>query len=203
VVVPAGAQSVTFSIPTTVQYDNTVSVGIVAAAAGWTRAAMLQILPKPLPFVPTLFSFISSLGDGIGQGQSVNYSPSNASFSAKSGCDGDVVEVVVSTSLANTWRAQFAAPKGSKIRPGSYVNATRYPFQAANTPGLSISGAGRGCNQSFGAFTVFQAEIEATGTVRRFRATFEQHCEQPTAPPLTGEVGVSDPPGQSTTFFCK
>jgi len=44
--------------------------------------------------------------------------------------------------------------------PGTYLNATRYPFQAANVPGLDVSGEGRGSNTLTGQFTIVQALYE-------------------------------------------
>src|ERR1700761_507255 len=38
----------------------------------------------------------------------------------------------------------LAVPQGQTLQPGFYSNATRYPFEAYNAPGLSLYGDGRG-----------------------------------------------------------
>jgi hypothetical protein len=73
--------------------------------------------------------------------------------------------------------------------PGTYEGATRYPFQAATVPGLSVYGNGRGCNTSTGRFIVHTAQFGSTGALERFHASFRQHCEG-SAPALTGEIVV-------------
>lgn len=69
----------------------------------------------------------------------------------------------------------------------AYEGATRYPFQSPTTPGLSVSGTGRGCNTLTGRFDVLEAVYGADGSVQRFAANFEQHCEGGTAA-LRGSV---------------
>jgi hypothetical protein len=89
------------------------------------------------------------------------------------------------------WSADFAAPFQQTLIPGFYDSATRFPFQASNTPGLNVSGAGRGCNVSGGRFDVLQAQYGSNGAVQSFDAMFSQYCENITAqgtPALYGRV---------------
>jgi hypothetical protein len=74
------------------------------------------------------------------------------------------------------WTLSFAAPAGSPLVPGTYEGAFRHPFQPAGSPGLSVSGEGRGCNTLTGRFVVHAIEKSGT-TLTRFEADFEQHCE--------------------------
>ena len=56
---------------------------------------------------------------------------------------------------------------------------------------MDIFGDGRGANQQFGSFTITDLLIDYTGatpTLVRFSATFVQHAESPSAPPLTGSI---------------
>src|SRR5207245_7963884 len=92
-----------------------------------------------------------------------------------------------SLNVVDWWDLDFAAPGNATLTPGSYLNATRFPFQAFNVPGLDVSGQGRGSNTLTGKFTVIQAVYEAGGAVGRFDATFEQHSEGATHA-LTGEI---------------
>jgi hypothetical protein len=79
---------------------------------------------------------------------------------------------------------------GNYLEPGFY-RAERYPFQHTGEGGLSIDMDFRGCDLITGTFTILESEIDySTGrpVVVSFAATFEQHCEQPDAPPLTGTL---------------
>lgn len=83
----------------------------------------------------------------------------------------------------------MAVPEGQELAVGAYENATRYPFQDPDVPGLDFSGDGRGCNQLTGRFTVLEADFTPDHYVERFHATFEQHCEGgPKA--LFGEIQI-------------
>lgn len=73
------------------------------------------------------------------------------------------------------WSLQFGAAGEVPLRAGSYRNATRFAFAAFN--GLDVSGSGRGCNRLTGRFDVLEVEYAADGSVLRFAADFEQHCE--------------------------
>ncbi len=85
------------------------------------------------------------------------------------------------------WSLDFKAPNGAELTPGPYEGAARYPFQSPATPGLDVSGSGRGCNNLTGRFDVLEAVYGADGSVQRFAADFEQHCEGG-APALRGSV---------------
>src|SRR5262249_15729600 len=94
------------------------------------------------------------------------------------------------------WYLDFPAPFDAPLTPGTYLNATRWPFQAAGVPGLNVSGDGRGSNTLTGNFTVTQALYAADGTVLRFAASFEQHSEG-MAPALTGTINYNQGGGPS------
>ncbi len=79
---------------------------------------------------------------------------------------------------ADWWYLDFAAPGGSVIVPGQYENATRWPFQAADEPGLAFSGNGRGNNKLSGSYQVFEAEYTSDGALKRFAADFTQYGEE-------------------------
>ena len=73
------------------------------------------------------------------------------------------------------------------LTAGTYTGAARFPFQASNQPGLSVSGDGRGCNTLQGSFEVKEVTYGPNGGVASFWATFEQHCEGMT-PAARGEI---------------
>ncbi len=88
----------------------------------------------------------------------------------------------------------FAAPSGEPLKVGEYTGAERYPFETVESPGLAVSGDGRGCNNDYGRFVVKDIHFAAAGKLDRFWALYEQHCESPAAPALFGEVRVGEPP---------
>jgi hypothetical protein len=135
-------------------------------------------------------SFVSDQSDYIGQGQTQLWEAPTATITARPLWASNQVEIhVVGSDTLNTidWTLDFAAPQDQQLLPGTYPNATRFPFQAPTTPGLSFYGCGRGCNTLSGQFTVMEAVYAVDGTVQRFHATFEQHCEGG-GPALRGEI---------------
>jgi Calx-beta domain-containing protein len=90
------------------------------------------------------------------------------------------------------WELDFAAPNNVPLGKGDYENAQRFPFQAPGVPGLSVWGAGRGCNTLTGSFIVSKAAYDLSGNVQHFSADFEQHCDGG-APALRGSVRVKAP----------
>ncbi len=126
----------------------------------------------------------SESGDYIGAGQSQTYLPSDGTFSVNT--NRNFVGISFS-SPTHFWSLSFQAPNGASLAVGSYLNATRYPFNGTNAPGLDVSGDGRGCNTLAGSFVIRQISFAPNGSLASFRAAFEQHCEGG-APALTGEI---------------
>jgi hypothetical protein len=65
---------------------------------------------------------------------------------------------------------------GVPLGVGVWNDAERWPFESADTPGLDVSGDGRGCNMLTGAFQIISLSI-ASGTVQELTATFRQYCD--------------------------
>ena len=80
----------------------------------------------------------------------------------------------------------------SRLVVGSYTGASRAAFQAAGSPGLEITGEGRGCNTLTGQFDVTELAFSPLGEITVFDATFEQHCEGLT-PALYGRIRIESP----------
>ena len=74
------------------------------------------------------------------------------------------------------WYFSLQAPTGAELRPGTYENALRWPFQGAS-PGLDFSGDGRGCNTLTGRFIIHDIAFDVAGQLQRIAVDFEQHCE--------------------------
>jgi hypothetical protein len=99
------------------------------------------------------------------------------------------------------WTLSFGVNQipGAALEVGSYTDAQRASFADEGHPGLDIGGDGRGCNTISGDFDITAFEYDCfvsasspTLHLRRFAATFEQHCDAGDAF-LTGSIDYSAP----------
>ena len=141
----------------------------IAATAGPAEAGVASLRIESEP------------GDFIGDGKRYYHRPSDGTFSsalwgAVTGTAVDITFRPPTFPFGENWRLAFAAPGGAPLTVGTYSGAAAHPFQAADVPGLNISGMGRGCNSITGSFVVH--EVTYTGdTVTALWVTFEQHCD--------------------------
>lgn len=147
-------------------------------------SANVTILDPNVPL--TVLSMYGQPGDFISPGQLI-ITVADATFTPSRNFDQGVSLFVHS---ADFWNLDFAGPTKTTLTPGDYENAQRFPFQPAGTPGLSVAGAGRGCNTLTGRFVVLNASYGANGDVQNFGADFEQHCEG-LSPALFGSIRVN------------
>ncbi len=136
----------------------------------------------------TALTLRSEEGDYIGQGQSTTYPEASGTFTATRNFDGGVS--VQYTGASESWSVDFAAPGGVDLAPGLYEKGTRFPFQEVDEPGLSISGAGRGCNELEGKFRIHEVTYGADDAVDAFAADFVQYCDGSPAK-LVGGIRVN------------
>jgi hypothetical protein len=175
-----------------------VSVACILVVCGWAIWSWIN-LPQEGTLSPpretkrdiTLLRgkiyFKSDQGDFIGQGATW----------VVTDVDGELTASVVNNSVSinfhgdDTWNFDFVSPKGKRIEVGTYEGATRAPFNSPTKPGLSVSGAGRGCNTLNGRFTVRQIIYSKDGHgIDRLAVDFEQHCEA-MRPALSGSIEVN------------
>jgi hypothetical protein len=130
----------------------------------------------------TRVNMTSDPGDYIGQGRPWSYTFANAWIGA--GGTRQYLGFGIEGADATWWSASFVPAYGDIIAPGTYLNATRYPFNGTG-PGMDISGNGRGCNTLTGQFTVNSVNWWSDGRLRSASVSFEQHCEGAT-PALRG-----------------
>lgn len=121
---------------------------------------------------------ISQSGDYIGQGQT--YVTTNQSDLTLSGSAAQI------QLTAFGYYIYFSGPGGTNLAVGTYTNAARWPFNGGS-PGLSIFGNGRGCNNVCGSFQILELHTDGSGNVDRFWVTFTHICECSMAP-MTGEL---------------
>src|SRR5947208_1216385 len=125
----------------------------------------------------TLLFLNSEAGDYSGQGTGRLITSADGTFTASRNFDNGVNVDFAGNAPGDFWSVDLAAPASATLVPGVYEGATRWPFQAAGAPGLSVSGDGRGCNTLTGRFVVLEATYDVNGKVQSFAADFEQHCE--------------------------
>jgi hypothetical protein len=153
---------------------------------GAPRSSSIQVLRHTVSVAQraavggSFLSFVSDTGDFIGQGWTLLLETPTSTLTPRLDPSRRNISfsIVGSDGLSTlSWTLDLAAPQGQQLVPGTYLSATRYPFQAPTVPGLTFSGDGRGCNQLSGQFTITEAVYGGDGSVQRFRVTFEQHCE--------------------------
>jgi len=90
------------------------------------------------------------------------------------------------------WTAEMTSGQQTKaLGVGMYANASRAAFAPPGTPGLDISGDGRGCNKLSGTFWIH--EIDWSGDfLKHVLLAFEQHCENGSAT-LRGCINYTAP----------
>src|SRR5262249_35840687 len=140
----------------------------------------------------TFLFFNSHPGDYIGGGIQQTFTPADSTFNES--YDGSLLSVTVNSSAGDFWVVELAAPPGQPLVPGTYTGAVRAAVRGPGQPGIVVFGDGRGCNQTFGPFTVNPAVYGPSNYVQTFDATFEQHCESSDAPALFGEISIANPP---------
>ncbi|MFG2462967.1 hypothetical protein ACGFWE_38705 [Streptomyces sp. NPDC048523] len=169
------------------------TLGLALAMATGTTGLLSGTEAHALPVAQGSFSFSGDEGDYISGGQSYAYTTASQDRMNVSGnTDNRVVSVSVDGANGDWWYLDLAAPTGKTLTPGTYTGATRYPFNDATEPGLSLSGNGRGCNQLTGTFTISAVEFGPQGYVKKLDADFVQHCEGGT-PAARGEIHIENP----------
>jgi urease beta subunit len=161
-----------------------VSLSSPSGAPIGSGNANVTILDPNVPL--TVLSMYGQPGDLISPGQLL-LTVADASFSTSRNFDQGVS---LTLNNGDFWNLDFAGYSNSTLLPGNYEKAQRFPFQAAGTPGLDVTGAGRGCNTLSGRFDVLAASYLPNGNVQSFAADFEQHCDG-AAPGLFGWISVN------------
>ena len=147
-----------------------------------TCSALFEPLISSSP--RTVLYWDSQPGDYIGQGAKALYSPANSQWLLTASSDGSRIDAGIADGTDN-WHLSFSGPAGQPLAVGYHSAARRSPFTPFN--GLDVFGSGRGCNTLTGRFVVLEIVLGLNGTVQRFAADFEQHCEDG-VPALFGAI---------------
>ena len=111
----------------------------------------------------------SDPGDFIGRGQTWSHGPPD-NFEVTA--DRSSVTFKPATPDGGYWNGGFWAPAGEPMRATTYTDD-----DTSGSATMGISGMGHGCTSSHSTFTVEDIGFDAKGTLRRFRVTFEYHCD--------------------------
>lgn len=147
---------------------------VVTDAQGGTSRDKVVVQVESANAARTQVSFSGDEGDYITQGLRYRFDQRNASLRFSRNYDGGVS---VSINGESWWTIDTAVPTGQVYREGVYRKAQRFPFQDEKSPGLDLSGDGRGCNTLTGKFTVYDAKFDDRGEPKRLDIGFVQHCE--------------------------
>ncbi len=152
-----------------------------------------QLFAQPI----TAFYYKGSPVSFVTRGKTATATPENGySFSTGigahwGGSSPDYVYLTASnTAIDDHWEMFFGMPKGLPLAPGTYINATRYPIQNSESPGLDFSGNHAGNNQLSGKFTILEIAIN-NGQLVSFAADFTQYDEMALASWTYGSVRLN------------
>jgi thermolysin len=176
--------SITFSASFTGQKTIFMLAANASQKTGWQTRGTWTVPAPGQPNAPSWgLSLDSQPGDVVGGGLQYVYTAADSTFQILQ--SQPELRVVV-TGSSSWWNLDFDAGGNTPLQPGSYEDATRYPFNAGN--GLSVSANGREeCSQLTGRFVVHEIVYDAGGVLQQLWVDFEQHCEGG-APALFGTL---------------
>ena len=127
----------------------------------------------------------SEEGDYVGAGSDYEFSGENGIMSVR----GDSKFIQIQFEGDDHWGFVFSGARGAKLKVGTFSSAQRAGMGNQVRPGVSVSGAGRGCNRLTGKFVVKDIGFTESGRPETFVADFEQYCAGSEGK-LSGEVDV-------------
>ena len=144
-----------------------------------------------------MYSYPGSWVGGALGSQQVTWGHGTDGLFSSNGTTSNAAQITFNN--GNSWSFEFAAPtydpatntiSGTPLKVGLYANATRWPFNSATTPGLSVSGAGRGDNILSGWFNVLDVAFAPDGNLLVLAVDFRQFDETTTqtGPSLYGSL---------------
>ena len=127
----------------------------------------------------SLFSYDSDPGDWVGKGDTDSFTQADGAFKWVVNQPELNIQMDFNDGglPSERWSVALDAPDGDPLTVGTYLGATRWPFNGPGEPGLDVSGNGAGCNTLTGEFTVHEISYNGEGELTRIWADFEQHCE--------------------------
>ena len=146
---------------------------------------LVATLPAAAQSGTTALYLDSQPGDLVGEGLGGTWTDADLTFSATYG--DSRVTIVASAGGSVRWSLNFVGPRGIGLPPRLYEYATLWENQSDYLNALSVSGPDERCTTSIGRFEVKELVINFDGSIERFAADFEQHCNR-AAPALFGAI---------------
>lgn len=136
-------------------------------------------------------SFSGPVGEFISQGKAWSLAAP-----VQRAAPAGILEFQAASADGASWSLSLASADGQALQVGAHGDARRVAFRES-CAGLSLSGAGRGSNTSFGSFSILEIERDDSGAVTKIAVDFEQRSERPDSPSLTGSLRIKSaiPPG--------
>ena len=173
-------------------YDNTLPPAPYQGPALPTGQPFPE-LPQ-LQYAGAVMKVVGEPGEYITAGQTWEFDSENSNFVMDSyyrSPRGVRLEVSNLSSKWHMWLVRGSLDidpeHNAPLAVGVYQAAFRAPFNNPQ-PGLSYFGAGRGCNESFGKFTVYEIEHDELMNVVKLIADFEQRCFEGSDKVLRGSL---------------
>ena len=174
--------------------DSSTAPGPAAPVPGWLWHAPAGATPASGNYA----YFESDAGDFVGGGGTHVYTQANAVLPPS--VNGNTFDIGVFGDI--DWDGHFQGMNTlSQLQVGYYANLLRTSFGNPVVGGLSVDGAGHGCNEVTGWFAIDSITVTA-GTLSAIDLRFEQHCEG-ASPSLRGQIhwaagDTTAPPGPQT-----
>ena len=127
------------------------------------------------PSPRTQLYFDSRPGDPLGKGSEYFYDTSKGSFSIDSVTQPNG-PIYVRFSGLTYWNLTFTPGQDAWVAPSTYFFGVK-PIYSQTVAGLDISGGPATCTIDSGRFTILELDKGSNGTVNRFAADFEVHCQ--------------------------
>jgi hypothetical protein len=146
----------------------------------------------------TALFFDSQLGDQVGQGVGQRtITTFDGTFQAqRNSRNGVSVSIGQPPNPSPSWALEFAS--NVPLAVGSYPAARYWSFAPRN--GMYVRGSGGGCSTDLtGRFVVLEAVYRTDGSVKRFAADFEQHCNDG-VPAIFGAIRFNSTIADLTPF---
>lgn len=180
-------------------FSASCASGTKSPTAPTTTPTEITIALGVMPATTTYLSYISDVGDYIGQGVTAHYGYADGAWTAQADGDSSGVNHILvqfhSPGFVAWWFLELQAQGSGKLRVGSYEDTRRSPFQGPLHPGLDFAATGRGCNASVGRFVIKELVLGPGRRLDRLQVTFTQHCEY-AVPALNGELAIVANPWQ-------
>ncbi len=171
------------------ELSQSMETGSTICTAFYAKTSTGYSIPSPNAET-TWLKFDGAANEYLTIGRDRNYISTSGTFATNVGMNNDVtVDFTHITSSVN-YRLIFKAPSNAVLSTGTYLNATRYPFQVVTDPGLSITGNGRACNTVNGQFEVLEATYNMSGQIESLAVDFQHYCSADPAL-LTGSIRIN------------